>query len=53
MAQLVSVILIRWIVIYPVDSAIQHLNNQGQKSVPEMRCSCVIEGLDHSNLEDW
>ena len=31
MAQLVSVILIRWIVIYPVDSAIQRLNNRGLK----------------------
>ena len=29
-AQLVSLILICWIVIYPVDSAIQRLNNQGQ-----------------------
>ena len=28
--QLVSPILIRWIVIYPVDSAIQRLNNRGQ-----------------------
>ena len=26
----VSIILIRWIVIYPVDSAIQRLNNRGQ-----------------------
>ena len=29
MAQLVSLILIRWIVIYPVCSAIQLLNNRG------------------------
>ena len=29
-AQLVSLILIHWIVIYLVDSAIQRLNNQGQ-----------------------
>ena len=28
--QLVSLILLRWIVIYPVDSAIQRLNNRGQ-----------------------
>ena len=28
--QLVSLILIRWIVIYPMDSAIQRLNNSGQ-----------------------
>jgi len=28
--QLVSLILIHWIVIYPVDSAIQLLNNWGQ-----------------------
>ena len=27
--QLVSLVLIRWIVIYPVDSAIQLLNNWG------------------------
>ena len=27
---MVSLILIRWIVIYPEDSAIQRLNNQGQ-----------------------
>ena len=31
--QLVSLILIRWIVIYPVDSAIQCLNNRGQGPV--------------------
>ena len=31
MAQLVSLILIRWIVIYPVDSAVSNvLNNRGQ-----------------------
>ena len=29
--QLISLIVIRWIVTYPVDSAIQRLNNQGQK----------------------
>ena len=28
--QLVSLVLIRWIVIYAVDSPIQCLNNQGQ-----------------------
>ena len=28
--QLVSPLFIRWIVIYPVDSAIQRLKNQGQ-----------------------
>ena len=33
MAQLVSIILIRWIVIYPVDSAIQRLNNRGLESI--------------------
>ena len=33
---LVPLILIRWIVIYPVDSAIQHLSNQGQEV---SRCS--------------
>ena len=31
--QLVSLILIHWIVIYPVDSAIQLLNNWGQAPV--------------------
>ena len=30
--QLVSLTFIRWIVIYPVDSAIQRLNNRGQIS---------------------
>ena len=30
LVQLVSPILIGWIVIYPVDSVIQHLNNWGQ-----------------------
>ena len=30
MVQLVSLILIRWIVIYPVGNAIQLLNNRGQ-----------------------
>ena len=29
---MISVILIRWIVIYPVDSAIQRLNNRGLKN---------------------
>ena len=29
MTQLFSLILIHWIVIYPVDSAIQRLNNRG------------------------
>ena len=33
MAQLVSLTLIRWIVIYLVDSAIQLLTNWGQKSI--------------------
>ena len=37
MALLISVILILWIVIYPVDSAIQRLNNQGQMN---KRTSC-------------
>ena len=32
-AQLVSIIRIRWIVIYPVDSAIQLLNNWGQEFI--------------------
>ena len=29
--QLVSLVLIRWIVIYPVDSTYQRLNNRGLK----------------------
>ena len=29
MAKLISVTLVRWIVIYPVDSVIQRLNNWG------------------------
>ena len=33
MAQLVSLILIRWIVIYPVNSAIRRLNNRGLESI--------------------
>ena len=37
--QLVSVILIRWIVIYPVDSAIQCLNNRDLISVRETNCA--------------
>ena len=34
--QLVPIILICWIVIYPVDSAIQHLSNWGQEV---LRCT--------------
>ena len=30
-AQLVFLILIHWIVIYPVDNAMQRFNNRGQK----------------------
>ena len=33
MAQLVSLVLIRWIVIYPVGSAIQLLNNRGLANI--------------------
>ena len=36
--QSVSPILIRWIVIYPVDSAIQRLNNQGLGSTSDWSC---------------
>ena len=39
--QLVSPILIHWIVIYPVDSAIQRLNNRGLGSTSDWSC---IEG---------
>ena len=35
--QLVLLVFIRWIVIYPVDSAIHRLNNWGQKV--EFKCS--------------
>ena len=39
--QLVYLILIPWIVIYPVDSAIQHLNNRGEvsKKKSDVKCS--------------
>ena len=37
--QLVSLILIHWIVIYPVDSPIQRLNNWGQISIRENDCT--------------
>ena len=47
--QLVSLILIRWIVIYPVDSAIQCLNNRGLEKIEksqflEKRNRKVVEG---------
>ena len=42
--QLVSLILIYWIVIYPVDSAIQRLNNWGldYKSEAQRACVCGV-----------
>ena len=43
MAQLVFLILIRWLVIYPVDSAIQSLNNQSLGSASDW--SCLVENL--------
>ena len=39
-AQLVFLIIIRWIVIYPVDSAIQLLNNRGQEN-PGSKYPCI------------
>ena len=30
-----------------------HVSDNRQKSVPEKRYLCVIEGLEPSNLEDW
>ena len=36
MAQLVFLILIRWIVIYPVDSVIQRLNNQALRTLIDL-----------------
>ena len=43
--QLVSQILVHWIVIYQVDSAIRHLNNQGQGTLTSHKlinyCSCL------------
>ena len=33
-AQLVSILLIRWIVIYPADSAVHRLNNPGYRKKP-------------------
>ena len=47
-AILISVILFRWIVIYPVDSAIQRLNNLGQdKKKKTAKCFCMknVTGL--------
>ena len=39
---LISVILIHWIVIiYLVDSTIQHLNNQGQKTITWVRKKAI------------
>ena len=39
---LISVILFHWIVIYLVDSAIQHLNNQGQdRKKKTAKCFCM------------
>ena len=39
---LISVIRFSWIVIYPVDSAIQHLNNQGQdRKKNTAKCLCM------------
>ena len=42
--QLVSLILIHWIVIYPLDSAIQRLNNRGQKFLKLEERTPVIFG---------
>ena len=36
MMQLVSLILIRWTVIYPLESAIQRLSNRGQIDNPTL-----------------
>ena len=44
MTQLVSLGLIPWIVIYPVDSAIQRLNNRGQINIRET--NCVIQWIE-------
>ena len=46
-AQLVSLILILWMVIYPVDSAIQRLNNRGQAPVVE-KVDNTIHCMDKS-----
>ena len=44
--ELVYLILILWIVIYPVDSAIQHLNNRGEVSnkKSDVKCSKNKQG---------
>ena len=42
-AQMVSLILIRWIEIYPVDSAIQLLNNRDQEN-PGSKYRCINPG---------
>ena len=41
-AQLVSLILIHWIVIYPLDSAIQLLNNWGQAICQRLVYRCMF-----------
>ena len=46
--QLVSPVLIRWIVIYPVDSAIQRLNKQGQINL----CP-VVSAISFPNTIRW
>ena len=38
MAKLISVTLVRWIVIYPVDSVIQRLNNWGLIDLSNFLC---------------
>ena len=48
--QLVSLILIRWIVIYPMDSAIQRLNNRDQNykltgTAPQSPLQCLTLGV--------
>ena len=37
-------ILIRWIVIYPMDSAIQRLNNRGQELISVVRDTGGVKG---------
>ena len=45
--QSVFLILIRWIVIYPMDSAIQRLNNRGLMFLP-----CINKSNDDDDDED-
>ena len=50
--QLVFLILIRWIMIYPVDRAIQLLNNRGQEN-PGSKYPCINPGKTWQRPVFW